>query len=269
MVDRYHVGSIKRLNPESHRSPLLSVNRTIDLPGGAGNVAENLEAMGAEVRLVSQASGKIVKSRLVDDDGVVARFDVDEVLEPLLIPELIGAAQGCCAVLVSDYGKGSIDRSVVDHVRLLELPTFVDCKVRPENWSGWVDGMFPNYAEFYNHKDAYSTAKLCVIKRGEGGASAYGLGIHIASVRSFAGKVKNVAGAGDTAFASFVASYCALFDVEGRDRVSRSLDISMRFAASAVAHSLTFAPVWNDAYPLDAPMDRSVAQIVAKRLISR
>ncbi len=52
MLDRYVYGQVTRISPEAP-VPILSVEREIAYPGGAGNVVRNLTALGAAVALVS------------------------------------------------------------------------------------------------------------------------------------------------------------------------------------------------------------------------
>ena len=52
MVDRYIYGTVSRISPEAP-VPVLTVEREVALPGGAGNVVRNLTALGAHVAFVS------------------------------------------------------------------------------------------------------------------------------------------------------------------------------------------------------------------------
>ena len=52
MLDRYVYGVVNRVSPEAP-IPVLSVERDVALPGGAGNVVRNLTALGAAVAFVS------------------------------------------------------------------------------------------------------------------------------------------------------------------------------------------------------------------------
>lgn len=52
MLDRYVYGRVTRISPEAP-VPILSVERELAYPGGAGNVVRNLTALGAAVALVS------------------------------------------------------------------------------------------------------------------------------------------------------------------------------------------------------------------------
>ena len=51
MLDRFVYGSVERTSPEAP-VPVLALERTVDMPGGAANVARNVVALGAQVVLV-------------------------------------------------------------------------------------------------------------------------------------------------------------------------------------------------------------------------
>ena len=251
MVDRYWIGHIDRLNPERHSAPLLNYYKVVDRPGGAANVAANIEAMGAEAVLVSQKLGAIVKNRLLDEhDGIIARFDQDNKCQPISSNKIVEAADGCCAVIVSDYNKGAIDQSVVDLVKSLDLPVFVDTKTRPDRWSQWSECMFPNEREYLLHKQDYQWSRQVVVKCGPGGVKIIQRGMQVyGDFPSQAKCVKNVSGAGDTVEAAYVASYMALGLTKPSEyRTKFSLRLSMEFAAAAVAEPLTAAPTFADVY---------------------
>ncbi len=52
MLDRYVYGTVDRISPEAP-IPILTVEREVAMPGGAGNVVRNLTALGAAVAFVS------------------------------------------------------------------------------------------------------------------------------------------------------------------------------------------------------------------------
>src|SRR5512147_308623 len=52
MLDRYVYGKVQRVSPEAP-VPVLTVERELAMPGGAGNVVRNLTALGAAVAFVS------------------------------------------------------------------------------------------------------------------------------------------------------------------------------------------------------------------------
>src|ERR1700761_9806927 len=51
MLDRYWMGAASRISPEAP-VPVIQKQRTVCYPGGAGNVALNVAALGARVTLV-------------------------------------------------------------------------------------------------------------------------------------------------------------------------------------------------------------------------
>ena len=52
MLDRYVYGTVERISPEAP-IPILTVEREVAMPGGAGNVVRNLTALGAAVAFIS------------------------------------------------------------------------------------------------------------------------------------------------------------------------------------------------------------------------
>lgn len=144
MLDKFVHGTVARISPEAP-VPVLDVVKEIDLPGGAGNVVNNISKLGAEVLLVSvvgddQAgrhlvsnfenarSGRIdtsgiliekerpttIKTRIIAQHQQIVRVDRESKKEISLnlvrkITELLKKAAGeADAVLISDYGKGVI-----------------------------------------------------------------------------------------------------------------------------------------------------------------
>jgi len=50
MLDRYVYGEVSRISPEAP-IPVLRARRTVAMPGGVGNVARNVAALGGYARL--------------------------------------------------------------------------------------------------------------------------------------------------------------------------------------------------------------------------
>ncbi|MGE0734404.1 MAG: D-glycero-beta-D-manno-heptose-7-phosphate kinase [Alphaproteobacteria bacterium] len=149
MLDRYVYGSAERLSPEAP-VPVLIVERQQAMLGGAGNVARNLAALGATAQFVSvvgndEAGREIsalfgnlpetavhlisdpdrptsIKTRYIAGAQQLLRADRERAdpLSPHREQDLLRAAKAAladCAVLVlSDYGKGALTRSVVDEL---------------------------------------------------------------------------------------------------------------------------------------------------------
>lgn len=144
MLDRYWIGDASRISPEAP-VPVVQVQSTRDVPGGAANVAMNVSGLGAHTILLSvvgcdadghkleellRGSGvepvfwrdaslsTTVKLRIVARHQQVVRADFEgrpdhETLLPLVdrFCELVRAAG---VVIFSDYGKGGLT-----HMRLM------------------------------------------------------------------------------------------------------------------------------------------------------
>ena len=164
-------------------------------------------------------------------DHQLARLDENDycvpyVLEDLQSPNLFGDEWS--AVIVSDYGKGSISKEVIQYLREVGLPVFVDTKCDPTPWIGSEAVMFPNLAEYKEFQQAYEWFAKVLLKRSSEGISLVEYGNVILSRPSCARFVRSVNGAGDTTLAAFVTSVMS----------GGNLDYCMRFAMAAAAISV-------------------------------
>ena len=66
MMDRFVYGSVERISPEAP-VPVFRPSHTIEMPGGAGNTAVNLSALGCKVRLVARAGFDAMSARQFDE----------------------------------------------------------------------------------------------------------------------------------------------------------------------------------------------------------
>jgi D-beta-D-heptose 7-phosphate kinase/D-beta-D-heptose 1-phosphate adenosyltransferase len=144
ILDRYTHGAAERVGPEAP-VPVLRADEHEVRPGGAASVTALLRALGAEVRLAGVVGGDTdgrILARLLQEAGVEAsavlrdpdrpttakerflgraagrhaqqilrvdresRAPLPPELESRLVDALASQAEGCQAVLVSDYGKG-------------------------------------------------------------------------------------------------------------------------------------------------------------------
>ena len=167
MLDRYLLGDTERLSPEAP-VPVVHVRETRMALGGAANVAANVAALGAEVRLVGvvgdDTHGNTIRAELAQqrlaDRGlltvagrptttktrVVARTqqivrldeEVDTLLEAGDLERLTALATAAMAdadaVLLEDYNKGALApaliRRVIDTATQRGMPVIVDPKFR-------------------------------------------------------------------------------------------------------------------------------------------
>ena len=163
MLDRYVFGSVARISPEAP-VPVLSVDRELALPGGAGNLVRNLTALGAAVAFVSvvgddQAGSDLtgliggqpnvepwllvqggrcttVKTRFIAAGQQLLRSDqeVTGAVHPKLAERMLRIAGDALAAtsvtVLSDYRKGllsgDVPRRIIEAARAANRPTVVD-----------------------------------------------------------------------------------------------------------------------------------------------
>lgn len=184
MLDQFIYGTVERISPEAP-VPVVQVEEEVFRLGGAANVAANLNTLGAEVILcgvlgekiwgdevIKMCSGlginidgivrsdernTILKTRIIAGHQQVVRFD-KEVSKPASknltarIVESIKKLEGRFdAVIVSDYGKGIIGKTLLDYLRKLKseknLPVTVDPKVGNFHHYRGLTLMTPNQLE--------------------------------------------------------------------------------------------------------------------------
>jgi len=184
MLDRYVWGRVERISPEAP-VPVVEIERESYALGGAGNVAANLRALGAEPVLVSvvgdDADGKMlcrslagrgvaprrvitdpsrpttVKTRIIAHSQQVVRADRESRadLEGDALSRLLDAIAdelpGCHSMVVSDYGKGVVHPGPLDRAILLarkaKIPVCVDPKESHIDHYKGVSILTPNQHE--------------------------------------------------------------------------------------------------------------------------
>lgn len=186
MLDRFVYGSVGRISPEAP-IPVMAIERHADMPGGAGNVARNLGALGAHstivgvigkdswgasltaefanvpnvyARLISDPSRQTtVKTRYVAEGQQMLRADRENVA-PLsadtqrrLLEAYEGALSDADVVIISDYGKGvcsdSVVRTAITMARSAGKPVIVDPKSKSFAKYSGATLIKPNQAELY------------------------------------------------------------------------------------------------------------------------
>ena len=253
MTDYYWLGTTERLSPEAP-IPVVKINETKELPGGAGNVAANLRALGAEVVEVpgypedeldtdgyrlSSTWPVPIKHRLMIGDTQVARWDLTDYCKAAPAADIQRLGKSVDAVVVADYLKGSVTPEVVEAIKTLNLVTFVDTKGDPTPYRWTKTRFFPNAKEYEKYQAAYSLCRKVIVKQGAAGATELTRtgcpeifpesDVHCPSMADY---VRSVNGAGDTVMAAYVyATLCGC-------TVSR-LEFAMAAAAVAVEKPYT------------------------------
>jgi D-beta-D-heptose 7-phosphate kinase / D-beta-D-heptose 1-phosphate adenosyltransferase len=175
MLDRYVYGEVERISPEAP-IPILKTRRRVAMPGGVGNVARNVAALGGLARLgavagrdaagdelaaliavepgiedsVERRDGviTIVKTRFVAAGQQLLRQDEEE--QAFMATET-DAFTGASAILLSDYAKGVISDPVIaqalNAASAAGAPVVVDPKGRDFARYGAVDLVKPNAGE--------------------------------------------------------------------------------------------------------------------------
>jgi D-beta-D-heptose 7-phosphate kinase/D-beta-D-heptose 1-phosphate adenosyltransferase len=165
MLDRYVWGKVSRISPEAP-VPVVKVQRTSETLGGAGNVANNLSALGCLVTvigicgrdtkaaslkqllseksirytLVEDATGAtITKTRIIAGKQQVMRLDEETVHTPSasllkqVNDHVAKELEHCHVVILSDYGKGVLNshelvQQIIGMVNDYHRPVLVDPK---------------------------------------------------------------------------------------------------------------------------------------------
>lgn len=182
MLDEWYWGNVRRISPEAP-VPVVEVRDHTYTLGGAGNVANNLAALGAKVsvfgvigdddagdrmldlfRMLAVDTRGVVrtksrpttqKMRIVAHNQQVVRADrestaaVDGRMLGTMrrsLTDLDGALDG---VIISDYGKGLIGAPLVQCVRSFKHKMIVTGDPKPENIDAFagVDWIAPNASE--------------------------------------------------------------------------------------------------------------------------
>ena len=255
MLDEFVWGKVSRISPEAP-VPVVHVTGESWFPGGAANVARNLREFAGSVAVAGitgadaagerllglladtgidvanvrrdAAAATIVKTRIIARHQQIVRVDRERpraaVAQPMEgIEALVSAAD---AIVVADYGKGSITQEIADqlcdlaraHHRILAVDP------NPGNPVRWrhVTAIKPNRAEALRAVGAEDddtaieavgrqllerwNAELLLLTLGEEGMMLFEHGKPPYHTPTRAREVFDVSGAGDTAIAVLTAA---------------------------------------------------------------
>ncbi|RZU99403.1 bifunctional D-glycero-beta-D-manno-heptose-7-phosphate kinase/D-glycero-beta-D-manno-heptose 1-phosphate adenylyltransferase HldE [Spiribacter vilamensis] len=185
MLDRYWHGPTSRISPEAP-VPVLRVDGEDMRPGGAANVAMNLGALGAQVRVIGLIGdddhGRLLESRLREGgvEPLLQRVDTHPTIcklrvlsqrqqlmrldfeRPFTATETNGLtdvfAQALAetdVVIISDYAKGTLSHveALIGKAREVPVPILVDPK--GTDWHGYAGAtlLTPNVGEFKRYQE--------------------------------------------------------------------------------------------------------------------
>jgi len=286
MLDRYWFGKVERISPEAP-VPVVQVQKEETRPGGAANVAVNVSALGANARLLAavgqdEAAERLaqlldgarvaadlqrdpaltttVKLRVIGHQQQLLRMDFESRLTEHAASALLARADelvdGCGALLLSDYGKGSLAR-VGDWIRVGRargLPVLVDPKGRDYRPYRGATLLTPNRGEFMavvgpwqDEADFVARGRelrkhleleALLVTRGEEGMTLF-TALEVTHHPARAREVFDVTGAGDTVIATLATALAAGWSLEA------AVDLANR-AAGIVVGKLGAATVTVD-----------------------
>ena len=181
MLDRYWHGDTSRISPEAP-VPVVRVEDGEARPGGAGNVALNIAALGMEVslfglvgedeaadeltevmraysvdaQLVAKAGlNTITKLRILSRHQQLIRLDRErdfsQVESSDLLEKVLSSLAQANLVILSDYNKGTLAQicpPIIDRCRQLEIPVVIDPKGNHRERYQNATMLTPNMAEF-------------------------------------------------------------------------------------------------------------------------
>ncbi|WP_022669163.1 D-glycero-beta-D-manno-heptose-7-phosphate kinase [Desulfospira joergensenii] len=184
MIDEYFWGRVERISPEAP-VPVVTVERESHTLGGAGNVINNLKAVGARVSAVGTAgtgvAGKMIFEKLndlaVETDGIVSeperpttrktrviasnqqvlRIDkeIKRNISDATLDRLTAIVQEkvetCDLIIISDYDKGLVTRDLVARTAAIagerKIPVLADPKSLDFTKYAGVSLLTPNQKE--------------------------------------------------------------------------------------------------------------------------
>ncbi|RKZ51832.1 MAG: bifunctional heptose 7-phosphate kinase/heptose 1-phosphate adenyltransferase [Candidatus Parabeggiatoa sp. nov. 3] len=180
MLDSYWHGITSRISPEAP-VPIVHIKQQEERPGGAGNVALNIRALGAQVTLISvtgtddaanrvltqlKAKGiqcafiqladkpTITKLRVLSQHQQLIRLDFEDSFTnldtQLLSDQMQTELEHVDAVILSDYGKGTLvePATLIRYARAANKPILVDPKGCDFSKYQGATAITPNLSEF-------------------------------------------------------------------------------------------------------------------------
>ena len=228
--DIYQYGTIDRLSPEAP-VPVFVPTRKEERDGMAGNVYNNLEALGCKVNYLFGETS--TKTRLIDERSKqqIVRIDNDIESTPITFDAIIPATYD--AIVVSDYNKGTVSYELIEELIAMSIPIFIDTKKTDlERMQGaWVK---INELEYSKIK---SECSGLIVTKGSRGAQVVHHDIDIPAPNV---EVVDVTGAGDTFLAALAVNYLLQKDIK------EAVVCAIHAASITIQHLGVYAPSWKE-----------------------
>jgi len=214
--DIFIYGNVTRLSPEAP-VPVFNPIRKTENGGMAKNVANNIEALGATIRSITNVNS-IKKIRYVDhkSNQLVLRVDehdycdrIDEtILSTIQNNQCYVPMSGVVevdAIIISDYDKGFLQEEDIEFICDNNKNVFVDTKKKLGDWITDATYLKINSLEYEKNKEFFEYNPIMnktIITKGNEGCLFQGKSYSTDDV-----PVKDISGAGDTFLAGLVVEY--------------------------------------------------------------
>lgn len=225
-LDVYQFGTVDRISPEAP-VPVFSPTDSIGKPGMVGNVFNNLIALGCSVTLKTGEISR--KTRFIDKRSKQQVLRVDEDAHSLPILMNIDMFADFDAIVIADYGKGTVTYELIEQAIKSKKPVFVDTKKTDlERMQGaWV-----KINELEYSKITTECTGLIVTKGASGSEAKH----HEISLPAPKVEVADVTGAGDTFLSALTYKFLET------NNIRTSMEFANRAASVTVQHLGCYAP---------------------------
>tara|TARA_B100000959_G_scaffold259960_1_gene296007 strand:+ start:362 stop:1156 length:795 start_codon:yes stop_codon:yes gene_type:complete len=226
--DIFIYGDIERISPEAP-VPVFKPTHEEKNGGMARNVAENVEALDMHIHTVTNKNS-ITKIRYVENRSgqMVLRVDVhdhcervdESLLKGLTINKFKHPPFGFGsstedyydAIIISDYCKGFLEESDIQHICENNKNVFIDTKKKLGEWIKDANFIKINELEYKKNHELLSDdgfKEKLIVTLGSKGCRYKGVEYPVKEV-----PVKDVSGAGDTFIAGLVRGYLDTNNIE-------------------------------------------------------
>ena len=223
--DGFIYGDIERISPEAP-IPVFKPTHEESNGGMAKNVANNVEALDMTIYTITNKN-TITKIRFVENRSgqMVLRVDEHDYCDRIKIKKLqgimnnkftsytlMGTVDKIDAIIISDYCKGFLEESDIQHICENNKNVFIDTKKKLGKWIKNADYIKINELEYKKNHELLSDKgfeEKLIVTLGSKGCRYNGKDFPVKEV-----PVKDVSGAGDTFIAGLVRGYLDTQDIE-------------------------------------------------------
>jgi D-beta-D-heptose 7-phosphate kinase/D-beta-D-heptose 1-phosphate adenosyltransferase len=223
--DVFIYGDIERISPEAP-IPVFKPTHEESNGGMAKNVANNIESLDMTIYTITNKN-TITKIRFVENRSgqMVLRVDEHDYCDRIKIKKLqgimnnkftsyslTGTVNKIDAIIVSDYCKGFLEESDIEHICKYNKNVFVDTKKKLGQWIKDADFIKINELEYKKNHELLSDDEFkdkLIVTLGSKGCRYNGKDFLVKEV-----PVKDVSGAGDTFIAGLVRGYLDTNNIE-------------------------------------------------------